>query len=166
LFFKLLSQAEQKNWGVFFLGASVKSNNIACARLQKLYPKLRIVGCQDGYFKDSHTVIDKINESGADLLFVAMGSPKQEYWILHNRKIINAKFCMGVGGSFDIAAGSINRAPKILRATGTEFLFRLAKEPRKRWKIQKVLFPYFLRVIGKKMVDVTLTDEDLQEETE
>jgi N-acetylglucosaminyldiphosphoundecaprenol N-acetyl-beta-D-mannosaminyltransferase len=164
LFFKLLSKAEQKNWGVFFLGASAKSNTIACARLQKLYPKLRIVGCQDGYFKDSHTVIEKINASGADLLFVAMGSPKQEYWILHNRQTINAKFCMGVGGSFDIASGNIERAPKILRATGTEFLFRLAKEPRKRWKIQKVLFPYFFRVIGKKMVDVTLTDEELQEE--
>ena len=164
LFFKLLSQAEQKNWGVFFLGASAKSNAIARARLQKIYPKLRIVGCQDGYFKDSHTIIEKINASGANLLFVAMGSPKQEYWILDNRQAIDAKFCMGVGGSFDIASGNIERAPKILRATGTEFLFRLAKEPRKRWKIQKVLFPYFLRVIGKKMVDVTLTDEDLQEE--
>jgi len=166
LFFKLLSEAEQKNWGVFFLGASAKSNTIARERLQKMYPKLRIVGCQDGYFKDSHKVIEQINASGADLLFVAMGSPKQEYWILQNRQSINARFCMGVGGSFDIASGNIVRAPKILRATGTEFLFRLAKEPRKRWKIQKVLFPYFLRVIGKKMVDVTLTDEDLQEEPE
>ncbi len=164
LFFKLLSMASRKNWSVYFLGASTESNTTACARLQKRYPKLRIVGCQDGYFKDSHAVIEKINASGADMLFVAMGSPKQEYWILDNWQSINAKFCMGVGGSFDIASGRIGRAPKILRATGTEFLFRLAKEPRKRWKIQKVLFPYFFRIIGKKMVDVTLTDEDLQEE--
>ena len=163
LFFKLLSLASRKNWGVYFLGASAQSNIIACTRLQKTYPKLRIVGCQDGYFKDSHTVIEKINASRADLLFVAMGSPKQEYWILRNWQAIDAKFCMGVGGSFDIASGSIGRAPKILRTTGTEFLFRLAKEPRKRWKIQKVLFPYFFRVIGKKMVDVTLTDEDSQD---
>jgi N-acetylglucosaminyldiphosphoundecaprenol N-acetyl-beta-D-mannosaminyltransferase len=164
LFFKLLSMASRKNWGVYFLGASPESNAIARERLQKTYPELRIVGYQDGYFKDSNKVVEKINASGAQLLFVAMGSPKQEYWILDNWQSINAKFCMGVGGSFDIASGRIGRAPKILRVTGTEFLFRLAKEPRKRWKIQKVLFPYFFRVIGKKMVDVTLTDEDLQEE--
>ena len=166
LFFKLVSMASRKNWGVYFLGASPETNKTACERLQKTYPKLRIVGCQDGYFKDSEAVIEKINASGADMLFVAMGSPKQEYWILDNWQSIKTKFCMGVGGSFDIASGRIGRAPKILRLTGTEFLFRLAKEPRKRWKIQKVLFPYFFRVIGKKMVDVTLTDEDLQEEPE
>lgn len=160
LFFKLLSMASRNGWGVYLLGASAQSNSTACIELQKKYPGLKIVGWQDGYFNDSNKVIEQINSSGADLLFVAMGSPKQEYWIWRHWQSINVNFCMGVGGSFDVASGSLRRAPKIFRITGTEFLFRLIMEPYKRWREQKVLLPYFLRVIEKKLVDLTLSDED------
>ena len=160
LFFKLLFLASRKRWGVYMLGASAESNAAARSELQKMYPELRIVGWQDGYFEDSRTVIEQINSSGADLLFVAMGSPKQEHWICRHRQALDANFCMGVGGSFDIASGRLRRAPKVFRMTGTEFLFRLIREPLKRWPIQKVLFPYFLRVIGKKMVDLTMSDKE------
>jgi exopolysaccharide biosynthesis WecB/TagA/CpsF family protein len=159
LFFKLLSEASRKGWRVYMLGASVQTNTAARAELQKKYPGLKIVGWHDGYFEDSNAIIEQINSSGANLLFVAMGSPKQEDWIQNNWQAINANICMGVGGSFDIASGSIKRAPKIFRVTGTEFLYRLMCEPRKRWPIQKVLVPYFLQVIGKKAVDLTLSDE-------
>lgn len=151
LFFRILSLASRKKWRVFMLGASTESNDAARSELQKTYPDLRIVGWQDGYFEDSWTVIEKINSSGADLLFVAMGSPKQEHWIWQHRKAIEVDFCMGVGGSFDIASGGLRRAPKVFRMTGTEFLYRLMKEPRKRWRIQKVLFSYFLRVIQRRL---------------
>ncbi len=151
LFFKLLFLASRKEWGVYLLGASAQSNAAARSELQKMYPDLRIVGWQDGYFEDSSTVIEQINSSGADLLFVALGSPKQEQWICRHRKAIDANFCMGVGGSFDIASGSLRRAPKVFRMTGTEFLFRLIMEPRKRWPNQKLLFPFFLRVIKKRL---------------
>ena len=151
LFFKILSLASRKKWGVFLLGASTESNAAARSELQKMYPNLKIVGWQDGYFEDSRTVIEQINSSKADLLFVAMGSPKQEHWIWRHRQAVNANFCMGVGGSFDIVSGGLRRAPKIFRMTGTEFLFRLIREPRKRWRIQKVLFPYFFRVIHKRL---------------
>jgi N-acetylglucosaminyldiphosphoundecaprenol N-acetyl-beta-D-mannosaminyltransferase len=159
LFFKILSLASRKKWGVFMLGASAESNEAACSELQKMYPSLRIVGWQDGYFEDSDTVIEQINSSGADLLFVAMGSPKQEHWIWQHRKAIKTNFCMGVGGSFDIASGGLRRAPKIFHMTGTEFLFRLIREPRKRWRIQKVLFPYFFRVIYKRLFGFTVQAE-------
>ncbi|MBN2593345.1 MAG: WecB/TagA/CpsF family glycosyltransferase [Sedimentisphaerales bacterium] len=159
LFFKLLSLASQKNWGVYLLGASAESNAAARSKLQKMYPDLRIVGWQDGYFEDSQKVIEHINSSKAKLLFVAMGSPKQENWIQNNWQAINANICMGVGGSFDIASGTLKRAPKVFRMTGTEFLYRLICEPGKRWPIQKVLLPYFLQVIGKKAVNLTLSDE-------
>jgi N-acetylglucosaminyldiphosphoundecaprenol N-acetyl-beta-D-mannosaminyltransferase len=160
LFFRLLFLASRRKWGVYLLGASAQSNAAARSELQKMYPELRIVGWHDGYFKDSHTVIEQINSSGADLLFVAMGSPKQEHWIWRHRQAIDANFCMGVGGSFDIASGRLRRAPRVFRMTGTEFLFRLVREPLKRWPIQKVLFPYFLRVVGQKMVDFTMSDEN------
>lgn len=159
LFFKLLSLASRKKWGVYLLGASAQSNAAARSELQKIYPGLRIVGGRDGYFEDSRMVIEQINSSGADLLFVAMGSPKQEHWIWRHRQAINVNFCMGVGGSFDIASGSLRRSPKIFRMTGTEFLFRLMMEPRKRWRIQKVLFSYFFWVIHKKLFGFAIPAE-------
>jgi len=164
LFFRLTSHAAKKGWGVYLLGASAKSNAAARSRLTKLYPGLRIVGWSDGYFEDSNEVIKQINASQADLLFVAMGSPRQEKWIAQHRQNIDASFCMGVGGSFDVAAGNLNRAPKIFRMTGTEFLFRLMMEPRKRGRIQKVLFPYFLAVLGRKLVDFFILNDDKDNE--
>jgi N-acetylglucosaminyldiphosphoundecaprenol N-acetyl-beta-D-mannosaminyltransferase len=151
LFFRLLGLASEKKYGVFLLGASAQANAAAREALQKTYPDLRIVGWHDGYFQDSQKVVEEINASGADLLFVAMGSPKQEQWIGRHRQSINAGFCMGVGGSFDIAAGSLRRAPKIFRMTGTEFLFRFALEPRKRLVQQKILMCFLLRVLGRKL---------------
>lgn len=151
LFFRLLSLASQKQWGVYLLGASPESNSAARSRLQEMYPGLRIVGWQDGYFEDSRKVVEQINASKADLLFVAMGSPRQEYWIGRHRRQINASFCMGVGGSLDVASGNIKRAPKVFRLTGTEFLFRFVMEPRKRLSHQRILFQFLLRIVGRKL---------------
>lgn len=160
LFFKLLFLASQKKWGVYLLGASPESNTAACKNIQDMYPDLRIVGRQHGYFKDSSKIIKNINDSKAKLLFVGMGSPEQEYWIWHNRKAINVSFCMGVGGSLDVASGKLKRAPKIIQKAGTEFLFQLITEPRKRWPRQRVYFPFIFRVIGKKVFgSVMLTGE-------
>jgi N-acetylglucosaminyldiphosphoundecaprenol N-acetyl-beta-D-mannosaminyltransferase len=125
-----------------------------------MYPNLRITGRHDGYFKDSSKIIEHINDSKADILFVGMGSPQQEYWIWHNRDAIKVPFCMGVGGSIDVASGKLKRAPRIIQKIGTEFLFQLITEPRKRWPRQKVYFPFMFRVIGKKVFgSVMLTGE-------
>lgn len=159
LFFKTVSLASQKGWRVFLLGASPESNSGACKNLKQRYPDLQIVGRQDGYFKDSAEVVDRINKSQADLLFVAMGSPKQEYWIAEHREAINAAFCMGVGGSFDVASGYLKRAPRIFQRTGTEFVFQLVTEPLKRWPRQKVYFPFMLKVIGRRAIDWFISGE-------
>ncbi len=151
LFFRLLQRASEKQWGVFLLGASPQSNAAARAQLQQRYPGLRIVGWQDGFFQDSQKVVEQINASKADLVFVAMGSPKQEFWISHHRHQINASFCMGVGGSFDIASGNLKRAPKVFRMTGTEFLFRFVMEPRKRLVHQKILLYFLLRILSRRL---------------
>lgn len=151
LFFRLLDLASRRHWRIYLLGASPESNAAARLQLEKTYPDIRIVGARDGYFDDSHEVISQINASGADLLFVAMGSPKQEYWIWNHRHEISATFCMGVGGSFDVAAGNLRRAPKVFRATGTEFLYRFALEPRKRLSQQKILLYFLLRVIARRL---------------
>jgi N-acetylglucosaminyldiphosphoundecaprenol N-acetyl-beta-D-mannosaminyltransferase len=150
LFFKILSLVNQKQWGVFLLGASTQSNTQARLALQRQYPGLRIVGWQDGYFEDSQKVVEQINTSQADFLFVAMGSPMQEEWICRYREAINAQFCMGVGGSFDVAAGIVTRAPRFFRKTGTEFVYRILSEPRKRLAHLRILVHYLLRVIQSK----------------
>ncbi len=158
LFLRIIPHAAKKGWGVFMLGASPESNSGAYARLREMYPDLRIVGHRDGYFKESDQIIDVINSSGADLLFVAMGSPKQEYWISQHRDEIDAPFCMGVGGSFDVVSGTSRRAPAMFRKTGTEWLFQLLTQPHKRFRRQTVYVPFMLRVVSKRLagsVDAT-----------
>lgn len=151
LFFRLAGRAAEKGWSVFLLGASEESNARACATLVQKYPGLRIAGRQSGFFKDSEQVIAQINASGADILFVAMGSPTQEYWIARYRAQINAPFCMGVGGSFDVASGAIKRAPAVFRKVGAEWIYQLITEPRKRFKRQTVYVPFMLRVLGENV---------------
>ena len=150
LFFRLVAEAEPKGWKLFMLGASPESNEMACMRLKQRHPDLQIVGRRDGYFSDSAAVVEQINASGADLLFVAMGTPKQEYWIADHREAIDAPFCMGVGGSLDVASGTLRRAPKIFRKTGTEFLFQLVTQP-KRFKRQIAYVPYTLNVLRERL---------------
>lgn len=142
LFFKLIEAAADREWPVFLLGAHPDVNEAASKKLQEDYPQLKIVGRQDGYFSDSDEVVAAINDSRAQLVFVAMGSPTQEAWITANRENIFAPFCMGVGGTFDVVSGNVKWAPKIFRKTGTEWLYRLLKEPT-RWRRQLAL-PRFL----------------------
>ena len=111
LFFQLIQTAAVKGWKVFLLGASPDSNQGAFVTLSAQYPGLEIVGHIDGFFQDSQEVVRTINASGADIVFVAMGSPKQEFWIAEHREAIDAPFCMGVGGTFDVVSGQAKWAP-------------------------------------------------------
>lgn len=131
LFLALMARGARMRWRIFLLGASADSNEGACMHLRSRYPGLTIAGRQDGFFRDSAAVVETINAARPDLLFVAMGSPRQEFWIDEHRDRIRAPFCMGVGGTFDVLSGRARRAPAIFRKTGTEFLFRLLADPRR-----------------------------------
>lgn len=146
LFFHLIAAAAERGWRVFLLGASPEANALACEKLQRRHVGLQVVGRADGFFRDSAQVLQQIADAQPDLLFVAMGSPKQEFWITQNRREITAPFCLGVGGSFDVASGLVARAPKVFQKTGTEFLYQLAKQPW-RWKRQIIYFPYMMHVL-------------------
>jgi N-acetylglucosaminyldiphosphoundecaprenol N-acetyl-beta-D-mannosaminyltransferase len=150
LFHLIIPRAASRGWGVFLLGASPQANRLAAENLQRQYPSLRIVGRQDGFFEDDAQVVRQINEARPDVLFVAMGSPRQEFWIARHMAAINAKFFMGVGGTLDVAAGLSLRAPGVLRAVGLEFLYQLVTQP-KRWRRQIVYVPFVLRVLGRKL---------------
>ena len=151
LFFNLMARAEKDGLKVFLLGANPESNEGACKKLIERHPKLQIAGRQDGYFKKDLEVIQQINDSRADMLFVAMGSPKQEYWISKHMDRINTSLFMGIGGSLDIVSGKAKRAPKFFRKTGTEFLFRLINEPH-RWRRQLVLLKFALITLKQKLI--------------
>ncbi len=150
LFQKLIARAQKLGLKVFLFGATPESNAGACKSLRRMYPQLRIVGSQHGYHDNDADVVDAVNASGADMLFVAMGSPRQETWIAAHRDSLNVPYCMGVGGSFDVLSGCAKRAPKVFCATGTEFLYRFAKEP-KRWKRELCVLAFCGRVCRAKM---------------
>lgn len=141
LFFNIIERACQTGWKIFFLGASQKSNELACLRLRQEYPSLRIVGQHHGYFKDDDAIIEQINSSRANVIFAAMGSPLQEEWLGKHKDSINASLLMGIGGTLDVVSGHTKWAPKFFRKTGTEFLYRLMKEPH-RGKRQLALLKF------------------------
>jgi N-acetylglucosaminyldiphosphoundecaprenol N-acetyl-beta-D-mannosaminyltransferase len=148
LFLELLAAAENAGIGVFLFGAKPETNEAAHEKLREEHPKLHIVGRLDGYHKDDAQIVRHINTSGAQMLFVALGSPRQERWIAEHLDEIAVPFCMGVGGSLDILSGRVKRAPEIFQRTGTEFLYRLICQPQ-RWRRQSVLPGFALRTLAE-----------------
>ena len=131
LFLNLMTEAAKKKFKVFFFGSAPGVAEEAKQKCEILYPGVSIVGCRDGYFKeeDNLAIVEEINNSGADLLFVALGAPKQEKWLAKFQDILKPSLLMGIGGSFDVVAGKMERAPKWMQDASLEWLFRLYKQP-------------------------------------
>lgn len=127
----LLNSIAKTGEGVFLLGAKPGVAEKAKANLEKTYPGLVVAGCHDGYFKieDEDAIIAQINDSGAKLLLVCLGAPKQEMWIHRNRSKLNVNLCMGVGGALDVFAGEVKRAPDIFIKLNLEWFYRFCKQP-------------------------------------
>ena len=135
LFSNLLEMAQRTGDSVFLLGARDEVVTKTVEKVTQLYPQLKIAGFNHGYFWDDEKAIaDKIRESGAKLLFVAITSPKKENFINQWHDELGVKFVMGVGGTFDIVAGVTRRAPLWMQNMGLEWLYRLLQEPRRMWK--------------------------------
>ena len=105
-------------------------------QLAKDHPGLVVAGMHDGYFKpeDEAAVVEAINASKADCLFVAMPTPRKERFLKHYRDVLTPSFVMGVGGSFDVYGGKVARAPVLVQKLGLEWLFRVVQEPRRLWR--------------------------------
>jgi N-acetylglucosaminyldiphosphoundecaprenol N-acetyl-beta-D-mannosaminyltransferase len=130
---RLLEAADAKGYGVYVLGAQREVLDTALARLRERYPELKVAGSRDGYYADGEAgeVCEEIRASGADILFVAMSSPRKEYFLGERGASLGVPFTMGVGGSIDVVAGLTRRAPRLLQKTGLEWAYRLAQEPRR-----------------------------------
>lgn len=142
----------QKGYGIFIYGAGEAINQEAVRALELTYPGISIVGRANGYLSDDAMpeLVRKINDSGAQVLFLALGSPKQEQWIARYRgKLKHVRVCQGIGGTLDVLTGNVNRAPRIFCQLGLEWLYRLVSEP-KRLRRQMVLPLFALQVLKAK----------------
>jgi N-acetylglucosaminyldiphosphoundecaprenol N-acetyl-beta-D-mannosaminyltransferase len=129
----LIELAAERGYCCYFLGAHEDTLERATTRLRQHYPKLKIAGSHNGYFgpQEEECIIERINQSRADCLFVGMPSPKKESFLHRNRDRIRVPVQIGVGGAFDVVAGEVQRAPIWAQRAGLEWLFRLAQEPRR-----------------------------------
>lgn len=146
LFIKLLHLANKNKYKIFLYGAKQEVVEAAVSNINKQFPDLIIAGYSDGYVENQEQLISDINNSGAQLLFVALGSPRQEYWIEENKSKLRVNVFQGVGGSFDVISGRVKRAPSLFRKTGLEWLYRLLSQP-SRIKRQLALPKFFIKVI-------------------
>lgn len=155
LFYHLLKLSAAHKYSVYLLGAEEEIVYSVQQRLKKLYPDLVVAGYNNGYFWGREkTIVKSIQQSGAQLLIVAISTPKREYFINRWKEQLGVTFVMGVGGTFDVVAGKVKRAPKWMQVIGLEWLYRLLQEPHRLWKryftthtkfawlmLQKILFP-------------------------
>lgn len=140
----IIKKCEAENKGVYLIGAKEDILQGCIDKLKLKYPNLNIVGYYNGYFDmDNHEFISQnIIEKRPYALFVAMGSPRQDIFIIKNMPILPCKIYMGVGGSFDVFSGKVKRAPKWMIKLGLEWLYRVSKEP---WRIKRLSsIPKFL----------------------
>ena len=147
-----MQDAVKHNYKYYFFGSKPKVAELAADKMRQKYPGIQIVGCRDGYFKekDIPSIIDDINNSGANIVLVALGAPKQEVWIdTYKEQLHNVKVAIGVGGSLDGMAEIVKRAPVIFQKMGLEWFYRLICEPT-RAKRMLVLPKFVLKVWNQK----------------
>lgn len=145
----LCREANDKGYKIFLYGAKKDIIKEAKKRLEEKFENIKIVGAIDGYEKNNDKIIKEINKSKADIIFVALGSPKQENWILENKDKVCIKIFQGVGGSFDVISGNIKRAPIWMQKIGLEWLYRLIKEPKRIFR-QIKLVKFLVLVLFKR----------------
>lgn len=134
----VISRLAQRGGSVYLLGAKPLVAEAAADKLTQTYPGIVIAGTNDGYFTDEAPVIEKINAASPDFLMVCLGSPKQELWMSANAGRLSCGLMAGLGGSLDVLAGNVQRAPETWRRLGLEWLYRVIKEPKRLGRVMKL----------------------------
>ena len=138
----MMERMAGEGMSLYLLGAKPGIAEQAAEKLSAQYPGLKIAGTHDGYFKEDGPVVEDIRQSGADCVFVCLGAPKQEFWMAKNGPATGARLLCGLGGSLDVFAGTVERAPKFFCDHGLERFYRLCKEPKRIGRMMKL--PLFL----------------------
>lgn len=154
----LVELAAVRGYKIFFLGAKEEIVRKVVAQYSKTYGSEIIGGYRNGYFskEEEPAVAKQIAESKADILFVAMSSPKKEIFLDQYKAMIQTPFIMGVGGSFDVVAGFVRRAPRWMQKAGLEWLYRVGQEPKRMWKRYLVTNTGFIYLIAKEKAKLVL----------
>lgn len=147
---KVMERLSQTGGSVFLFGAKPGVAEQAAENLQVRFPGLTVAGTHDGYFTDDGPIVDAINEAKPDLLLVCLGSPKQELWMAQHAGRLNVGLMAGLGGSLDVFAGVVERAPERWQKLGLEWLYRLLKEPKRIGRMMKL--PKFVLCAVKERV--------------
>ena len=134
----VISRLAERGGSVYLLGAKPLVAEAAAEKLSQTYPGIVIAGTNDGYFTDDAPVIEKINAASPDFLMVCLGSPKQELWMSANAGRLSCGLMAGLGGSLDVLAGNVQRAPETWRRLGLEWLYRVIKEPKRLGRVMKL----------------------------
>lgn len=144
----LLQRAAREGKPVFLLGTRAERVERAAKEAERRFPGLRVAGCHHGFFppEQSPAVAGMVATSGAELLFCGLGAPKELLWLAANRGRLGVRVAMGVGGSLDVLAGVVARAPRLWRRLGIEWVWRLLSEPR-RWRRQLALPRFVIEVL-------------------
>ena len=139
---KLIQLAAEKGLGVYLLGSKPGVAERAAENLRQANPGLNVVGTGDGYFREDEPVLKRIRASGARLVLVCLGFPKQELWMHEHRDEVGQALMLGVGGSMDVFAGDVKRAPEAWCKANLEWLYRLLRQPSRLGRMMKL--PVFL----------------------
>jgi len=159
IMFELLKEANNRSYGIYFLGAKPAVVEKVIHVVRRDYPGVRIAGYRDGYFseQDEQNVAEEIKNSRADILFVAISPPRKEVFLGKWREFMDVPICHGVGGSFDVVAGVARRAPVWMQKCGLEWLYRLIQEPRRMWKRYLVTNTKFIMLCLGEVTKVLLS---------
>lgn len=151
---ELIIRATEKKYQIFFLGATEEIVTKVIAVYTNKYGKEIIAGFRNGYFEkeEEKAIVEQIANSDAQILFVAMSSPKKEIFLSTYKNLLRIPFIMGVGGSFDVVSGSVKRAPIWMQNWGLEWLFRTIQEPRRMWKRYLFGNSIFIYLVFKEKV--------------
>jgi N-acetylglucosaminyldiphosphoundecaprenol N-acetyl-beta-D-mannosaminyltransferase len=153
LMHELLSLAARRGLRVFILGATREVLDAASRRIHEHFPGIQLAGTRDGYFSDDESaeVAREVAAAKPHILFVAISSPKKEYWLSEYGRNLGVPFVMGVGGSVDVIAGITRRAPRALRLLGLEWAYRLAQEPGRLWRRYLITNYRFVVLLGRHL---------------
>jgi N-acetylglucosaminyldiphosphoundecaprenol N-acetyl-beta-D-mannosaminyltransferase len=154
LFFRLVERAAEKGYRLYLLGTKLHILEKAIGNLQRQYPALQIVGWHNGYFTPDEElqIVGQIADARPDILFIGMSTPLKERFVERNLDKMGVPVCIGVGGSFDVAAGVYKLAPAWMRKAGLEWLYRLIQEPRRMWRRYLTTNTVFVYLVFKAFV--------------
>lgn len=154
LFEALMKRASEKGWRVFLLGATQEVVEGVKRVYEAKYPGIVVAGYRNGYWKDTEdaAVAEEVRAAGADLLFVAVSSPKKERFLGHWQGHMKVPFAMGVGGTFDVAVGKVSRAPLWMQRAGFEWFWRVLQEPRRMFKRYFIDDAAFFGMLARELI--------------